>query len=142
MNDMKSKEPVQLQVYYDGLCELCSREIAHYKKQKGSEKIDFIDIFSKNFNAEELGLNPKEIHKNLHAIALDGRILSGTDTFIAIWSLLPKYQFLAKQASKPLIHKGFKKIYFLFTKIRPYLPRKNEDSCAQSPYCEYQSKKP
>lgn len=140
MNNMKSKDLVQLQVYYDGLCELCSREITHYKKQKGSEQIEFIDIFSSDFEAEKLGLNPSEVHKNLHAITTDGQILIGTETFIAIWSLLPKYKFLAKQASRPLLNIGFKKAYSLFTKVRPYLPRKSAASCEQSPYCEYKDK--
>lgn len=44
-------------VYYDGLCLLCSREITHYKKMKGSENINFIDITEPSFIARNQDLD-------------------------------------------------------------------------------------
>lgn len=136
MNDMESKDMIQLKVFYDGLCELCSREIAHYQRQKGSEYIEFIDIFSASFQADDYGLDPKAVHKNLHAITPEGKVLVGVDTFVAIWKILPRYQFAAKIASRTFISKVGKNFYALFTLIRPYLPRKKHDQCSSSPYCD------
>lgn len=136
MNYMESKDKIQLKVFYDGLCELCSREIGHYQRQKGADKIEFIDIFSPDFVADNYGLDPQEIHKNLHAITPNGDVLIGVETFVAIWGILPRYQFAAKLASRPLILKTGKKLYSLFTVVRPYLPRKKQNMCKSSPYCD------
>ena len=34
----------QAVVLYDGACPVCSREIAHYRRRKGSERINWVDI--------------------------------------------------------------------------------------------------
>jgi predicted DCC family thiol-disulfide oxidoreductase YuxK len=137
MNHMKKSkaETQKLSVYYDGLCRACSFEIEHYKKQKGSENIDFIDITSPLFKPEAEGLDPFLVHKYLHAKTPDGRIVSGVETFQLIWKELPKYNWAYQLSQKKLIHYGLNIGYQLFVRIRPYLPRK-KDNCENSPYCE------
>lgn len=123
-------------IYYDGLCKVCSAEINHYRKQVGAEELEFIDITQPNFDAAREGLDPYKVHLHLHARKPDGQILTGVDTFIEIWNLLPRYQWAARLAQKLLIKKALEFGYRFFVKLRPYLPRYKEN-CAHSPYCEH-----
>ena len=132
----KSKDTVnKLQVYYDGLCKVCSFEIEHYKKQKGAEKIDFVDITKPNFNASAEGLDPHLVHKYLHAKKEDGHIVSGVETFRLIWQKLPKYNWAFEASNNSLVKSGLNFGYHFFVRVRPYLPR-YKDQCKDSPYCE------
>lgn len=131
------KDHKKLTVFYDGLCKLCSAEINHYKKQNGADQIHFIDICSTTFDATKEGVDPKAVHKVMHVRKSDGTLATKVDAFIEIWSILPKYQFLAKLARTPLVHLGLNLGYSSFAAIRPWLPRyKNLDQCKDSPYCE------
>lgn len=84
----------QIKVYYDGLCPLCSKEINHYKTMSGSDCIHFIDITSGAFDAVRESLDPKAIHKELHARDAEGQIHIGVDAFILIWSKLHTLEFI------------------------------------------------
>jgi predicted DCC family thiol-disulfide oxidoreductase YuxK len=134
----KSTDPT-LTIFYDGLCLLCSKEMDHYKKQKGSDKFSFLDITDPNFSAEKEGVDPFEVHKVMHVKTKDGHFKTGVDAFIEIWKYLPRYKKFADLARKkwlrPLLDVG----YFGFAKVRPFLPRKSQD-CENSPYCETRKK--
>lgn len=132
---MKSEQ--KLKVYYDGLCRLCSREIDHYRKQIGADRIQFIDICRPDFDATKEGLDPFEVHKVMHVRRPDGSLATRVQAFIEIWQVLPKYQFLAKLAKKSPARQSLEVGYSIFAKLRPWLPRrKSQLNCEDSPYCE------
>lgn len=133
---MKTKK---IKVYYDGLCHLCFREMEHYKKQKGSENIDFVDISSPNFNAVSENLDPKEVNKIMHARDAQGKIHTRIDAFIVIWNALPRYRKISRIASSPFIKPVLEGGYSIFAFLRPYLPKRNS-GCETSPHCELHNK--
>lgn len=124
-----------LKIYYDGLCPLCSREIDHYRKQSGSEMLLFVDITGQDFNPGKEGLDPLLVHRVMHVKTSDGELKTGVDAFIAIWEILPRYQWMARLAKRSLVHAILQGGYAIFAQVRPFLPRKSRD-CKQSPYCE------
>lgn len=125
-----------LNVYFDGLCPLCSKEIDHYRKLKGSENIAFIDICGPQFNAATEGVDPVLVHKVMHAKYVHtNEIKTKMDAFIAIWMLLPKYHWLAALAQKAWIRPVLDIAYICFAQVRPYLKRK-DPNCENSPYCD------
>lgn len=132
---MKSKEQI-LTVYFDGLCHLCSREIDHYRKQEGAERIRFLDITAPGFDATKEGVDPFEVHRVLHTRSSSGEVSTGVDSFIEIWSVLPKYKWAARLARRGFVRSFLNVGYVLFAKIRPLLPRKKATNCDDSPYCE------
>lgn len=133
--DSSNKQASQISVYYDGLCKVCSFEIEHYKKQKGAESIQFVDITSPRFDAAAEGLDPFLVHKYLHARTETGEIISGVETFRLIWKYLPKYDWAYRLSSYSFLRAGLEAFYQVFVVARPYLPRK-KDLCSESPYCE------
>jgi predicted DCC family thiol-disulfide oxidoreductase YuxK len=123
-------------VYYDGLCPLCSREINHYRKLTNYNQLKFVDITQADFSAETEKLDPVKVHRLMHVKSPSGELYVGVDAFIAIWDLLPRYQFLGRMARNRLIRPFMNLGYNAFARIRPYLPRKNAADCEASPYCE------
>lgn len=135
MNNMDMQRKIT--VYFDGLCKLCSKEINHYKKQKGSHQIHFIDICSGHFDAKKEGLDPYLVHKIMHVRRADGTMATRVDAFIEIWKYLPRYYFLAQWSQNSILKKIMEFGYSGFTVVRPYLPRySNNSECQDSPYCE------
>lgn len=122
-------------VYFDSLCHLCSREIEHYRRRRGSESLDFIDITRPDFDAAGEGLDPSIVHQQMYVKLHDGSIKTGVDAFIAIWQQLPRYQWAAKVGRMWLVRPALDLGYKLFARLRPFLPRRKA-SCSNSPYCD------
>ena len=129
----------KLTIYYDGACQVCSREIALYQKARGYEELRFVDICAQGFDAVREGLDPVEVHRSFHARAADGTLYTGVAAFVAIWESLPGFHWLATVAKVPGVRPVMDLGYVVFSKIRPYLPRK-KFACDGSPYCEIPSK--
>lgn len=128
----------KVMVYYDGLCILCSREIDHYRKARGANLIDFIDICAPTFDPSASGLDPKAVHRVMHVRRVDGSLATEVDAFIEIWKALPGYRPLAKIAGFKFVRFFMNIGYQFFVRIRPYLPRRRADiyACSDSPFCE------
>lgn len=124
-----------INVYYDGLCLLCSREIEHYMRQNGSESINFIDITSSSFDPEQEGVDPRRVHKVMHVKKSNGEFATEVEAFIEIWQHLPKYQWAARLAQKKSVRLILDAGYIMFAMLRPYLPKRQRQDCSASPYC-------
>lgn len=122
------KQDKKLCVYYDGSCYICASEISYYMRKDTERNIAFVDISAPNFDPKEYGLENRDIHINLHVQFANGDIVTGVDAFRAIWNHIPGFKILAKISQNCLINKMAKVGYYLFTKVRPYLPRK-KDTC-------------
>ena len=122
-------------VYFDGLCPLCSKEIDHYKKLRGSENLTYIDIHSSDFSPQYEGVDPVAVHKIFHVRDERGQLHKGVDGFRVIWKTIPRYQWLARFSILPVINSCFLFAYWAFARIRPFLPRK-KSTCSDSKYCD------
>jgi predicted DCC family thiol-disulfide oxidoreductase YuxK len=126
MNENKHDPPVTL--YYDGLCPLCSREIAHYRKKAVGDALRFIDITDLKFDAAEHGLDVKRVHRLMH-VKVGDELRVGLDAFIAVWDAIPSYRWLAKAAHLPGLHALLTLGYHTFAAMRPWLPRRKRPLC-------------
>ena len=82
-------------VLYDGGCSLCAREINHYMRLKGADKIHWLDINNKEFINSDLEISYKEAMKRLHARDCQGQWHTGVYAFRLIWSHLVLYRHIA-----------------------------------------------
>jgi predicted DCC family thiol-disulfide oxidoreductase YuxK len=113
-----------LTLYYDGLCPLCSREVAHYRRcAAGDPSVHFIDISDPAFDAAAHGLDTRRIHQVMH-VREGEQLLLGVDAFLAIWRRIPGHRWLSRLAALPGMHTLLRGTYFLFAHIRPWLPRR------------------
>jgi predicted DCC family thiol-disulfide oxidoreductase YuxK len=123
-----------MKVYFDGGCRVCSREIDFYRRKRGSEKIQWVDISKSNFDARSEGLDPKTIMRVFHVRDERGNLITGVPAFIEIWKRLPDLQFWESLTHVPGARTAMGLGYSVFMRVRPYLPRRKPEEC-ESGHC-------
>jgi predicted DCC family thiol-disulfide oxidoreductase YuxK len=116
-------------VYFDGACYLCSREIEHYRSKDRERLLQFVDISDPAFSAANEGLDPLRVQQTMHVRDASGRLHQGVDAFLQIWRCIPGYRFIPGVARSPGVYQALRAGYFLFAKVRPYLPKKKRSAC-------------
>src|SRR4051794_27549202 len=111
-----------LTLFYDGLCPLCAREIAHYRRHIPAGAADFLDITATDFDARAHGLDPERVHREMH-VKVGEEVRTGVDAFLAIWEAAPRYRWAARLARLPGVHFVLTVGYAAFARLRPLLPR-------------------
>ena len=116
------KSEHDLSVYYDGSCSLCQAEIAHYRRQRGAEEIDFVDV-SKSSCDPGPGLDRDTAMARFHVRTKDGTLLSGAEAFARIWAQLPNWKWAWRITRFPLILGLLEFGYRMFLPSRSRLSR-------------------
>lgn len=106
-----------VQIFYDGSCPVCSREISFYKSLRGADEILWTDL------CEQVEL-PDSIDRDsalrrIHAIDVSGDVVSGVQVFPLIWSTLPRLKLLGVAARLPAVSWVLDALYWLFLNLRP-----------------------
>lgn len=83
-----SQSPVVIEVFFDGECPLCRREIDWLKSKNHSGKVQFIDIAESNFDASKFGKSWDELMAEMHGRLPDGTWVTGVDTFVILYQTL------------------------------------------------------
>lgn len=116
--------PSGVKVYYDGLCQLCSREVEHYRRESGAEGLEFVDITSPRFRPAAEGLDPVRVHRAMHVRKSDGTLAVGFDAVLVIWETMPRYRLAARLGRSPLPNLLLRLGYRIFAAARPWLPKR------------------
>lgn len=91
--DHNSASPI---VFYDGACPLCSREIAHYRKLRGSDQLRWIDVHHDHGLLQQHGLSKATALARFHVLDAEGEWKTGAHGFVEIWSYLSRWHLLAR----------------------------------------------
>jgi predicted DCC family thiol-disulfide oxidoreductase YuxK len=105
-------------VFYDGQCGLCRREIDYYKRIAPQGLFDWHDITLHSDALERLGISYVDALKQLHARDDQGTMHIGVDAFLLIWSVLPRWRWLARIVKMPLIYSTAHFLYRIFANWR------------------------
>ena len=114
-----------LQVFFDGACPLCSREIDHYRRQDRRQRLEAIDISVPGFDPQRYGISQEAFMAELHAIDQAGTVYRGVAAFRAIWQAFPEktaYRLMARLVGMPLVEPVAAGAYRMFARLRPHLP--------------------
>lgn len=90
-----------IQIYFDGKCGLCSKEIRYYQRIAPEGLFAWYDIATDPTPLLPLDVNQADALRRLHAKDSQNNIHIGVDAFIAIWRHLPGWRFLAAFVSVP-----------------------------------------
>ena len=112
--------PATCTVYFDGACPVCRREIAHYRRQSGSESIAWVDASSCDEAELGPGLDRSVVLSRFHVRNGDGTLTSGAAAFVAIWRRLPAFSWLAALASSRPVLALLEAGYSIFLRVRPW----------------------
>ena len=112
---MKKKK---INVFFDGSCKVCTKEVSFYNKHDKKNKFNWIDLNSKNKDLQKLGINKKELLKSLHIQLYDGRVIKGVNAFRIIWREYPFLKFLSYILDFKITRIFARPIYKLLVKIK------------------------
>ena len=120
-----SNEP--LEVFFDGACSLCTREINMLRRLDRNDRIIFTDIAAPDFDAEaQAGLSYSTLMATIHARLPDGTLITGVEVFrqlygrVGLKSLMPLTRI-------PGIKQGLDVAYEKFAKNRLRLTGRCEE---------------
>ncbi len=85
----------KISIFYDGKCNLCSKEINYYKKIDEKKKLEFIDVTHEKKKLKKLKINYNDSLMFLHVIDKNGHVHKGVEGFIIIWQELQYWRYLA-----------------------------------------------
>ena len=112
-----------LTIYFDGQCPLCVREIAFYRKLRGADQIEWIDIARGTGLEVAPGLSRCDAKRRFHLRDEHGRIFSGARAFAKLWSAIPSFRLLGQIAQLPPFVWVLEVLYRFFLVGRPALQK-------------------
>ncbi len=117
-------------IYYDGLCQLCSREIALFRRRVTDGTLAYVDISEPEFDPARDALDPVQIHKHMHVRnEQTGQMLTGVEALLAMWECVPGFRWLARFTRIPGIRQLSTVGYAIFAWVRPKLPKRKRAPC-------------
>jgi predicted DCC family thiol-disulfide oxidoreductase YuxK len=78
--------PCHLEVYFDGACPLCSREVAFLRGLDRPGRLHFTDIAAEGFDAAATGLGREALMDRIHARLADGTVVEGVEVFRRLYA--------------------------------------------------------
>jgi predicted DCC family thiol-disulfide oxidoreductase YuxK len=84
---MAASSPFDVEVFFDGDCPLCVREIELLRKlDKQTQRIRFTDIQAAGFSPESVGLTFPELMRRIHGRLPTGELIEGTEVFRRLYA--------------------------------------------------------
>ena len=90
-----------IQVYYDGGCPVCSREIEFYRSRPDGHGFTWVNIAACDAAALGPGLSREDALARMHVRLADGTLLSGAAAFAAMWRSMPGFHWLGRLLAIP-----------------------------------------
>ena len=109
----------RLEVWFDGDCPMCRREIALMRRLDRRGAITFIDVAT---GQGACPIGRADLLARFHARE-DGRMVSGAEAFAAMWRAIPMLSPLGHLARSRRVLAVMERIYLQFLKVRPGLGR-------------------
>ena len=86
----------KITMFYDGGCPLCRREVQHYRRLDRGRGVNWVDISVQADQLESHHLSHEAAMARLHVLDSEGQMQTGAAAFVALWSGLPYYRWLAR----------------------------------------------
>ena len=107
----------RVEVFYDGDCPLCLREIKLLRRLDRKKRIRFTDIAAPDFDAAALGTTHDDLMARIHGRLPDGRWIEGIEVFRQLWSAVG-FGWLVWPTRCPGISHGLDFAYRVFARNR------------------------
>lgn len=123
----------EVEVFYDGACPLCMREIAMLRRRDKQGRIRFTDIAAPGFDPTITGLSWEALMGRIHGRLPDGTIIEGVEVFRRLYAAVG-FPRLAAVSRAPGISQALGLAYRVFAKNRLRLTgRCDEGTCPVPP---------
>lgn len=120
----------KFEVFFDGECPLCRREIDFLARRDGTGRIRFTDIASSRFDPSDYGMTQADFMLQIRGRLADGTMIRGVEVFRRLYSEVGFRWLVALTRVAPLSF-ILEAAYWLFAKNRLRLTgRCSNDACA------------
>lgn len=75
-----------IEVFYDGDCPLCLREVRLLRRLDNRERIRFVDIAAEGFDRTSVGVTWEALMDRIHARLPDGTLVEGVEVFRRLYA--------------------------------------------------------
>ena len=116
-NCLDGNHDYQIQVFHDGACPLCMREVNLLRRMDQKQQIQFTDIAAAEFQAVAYGLRHKELMAEIQGRLPDGTWVRGVEVFRRIYTALG-WGRLVKLTRLPVVTGLLECVYRLFARNR------------------------
>lgn len=122
----------QVEVYFDGACPLCTREVGFLRRRDKHNRISFTDIAAPSFDPSSSGKTMDELMAEIHARLPDGTMIKGVEVFRRLYSAIGLGPIVAL-TRLPIVSQGLDVAYRVFAKNRlRFTGRCHDNACSVS----------
>lgn len=122
------------QLFYDGACPLCDREISWLKRLDKQNRVLFTDIASPDFAADAYEKSFDQLMDQIHGRLPDGRWTVGVETFRQLYQAMGM-GWVAGWTAWPGIRYGIDGLYWIFAKNRLRITGRWHKGCEATDGC-------
>lgn len=106
-----------IEVFYDGECPLCRREIDFLRRLDRRGRIRFTNIAAEDFDSEGLGIDFNRLMAEIHGRLPDGRWIVGVEVFRRLYAAVG-WGWLVAVSRSPGVAQVLARAYRLFARNR------------------------
>ncbi|MAT14704.1 MAG: thiol-disulfide oxidoreductase [Planctomyces sp.] len=134
-NQQSQEKSAQLEVFYDGDCPLCRREINFVRSQDEHQQLRLLDIASADFSAAQHGTTGDALMAQMHVRRADGEWVRGADAFREIYGTLG-YRKLVGLSRLPVLRTVADWGYKVFARNRLWITGRRGHAASNSDACD------
>ena len=130
----------EFEVFYDGNCPICMREIDFIRRRDKENRIQFTDFTADSFSADEIGKSSEQLSARIHGRLPDGTIVTGVEVFRHLYRAIG-WNTIVSITRLPIIRQVLDIAYGLFARNRLRLTGRSLKQCSLASHAESCSSK-
>lgn len=112
------RNPSMISVFFDGKCNLCSKEINYYQRIAPKNTFNWVDITKNPGELDRFKIKLSDGLRLMHVADSRGNIFTGVDAFIIMWKQIKYWKFLGLFVSLPIVKQIANLLYQYFADWR------------------------
>jgi predicted DCC family thiol-disulfide oxidoreductase YuxK len=112
------RNPSMISVFFDGKCNLCSKEINYYRRIAPKNTFNWVDITKTPGELDKFEIKLSDGLRLMHVADSRGNIFTGVDAFIIMWKQIKYWKFLGLFVSLPIVKQIANLLYQYFADWR------------------------
>ncbi len=107
-----------ISVFFDGKCNLCSKEINYYQRIAPKNTFNWVDITKTPGELDKFEIKLSDGLRLMHVADSNGNISTGVDAFIIMWKQIKYWKILGLFVSLPIVKQIANLLYQYFADWR------------------------
>jgi predicted DCC family thiol-disulfide oxidoreductase YuxK len=112
------RSPSVISVFFDGKCNLCSKEIDYYQRIAPKNTFNWVDITKTPGELDKFEIKLLDGLRLMHVADSRGNIFTGVDAFIIMWKQIKYWKILGLFVSLPIVKQIANLLYRYFADWR------------------------